>query len=237
MRYKLLICDDANATVKAIKKGIPYQLGAVSCCKPDERYILPVVREGSFDAVLLFSNRRYDDFTRLIGRLRQEQPTLSIFVGMYSHSLGAAGDFFKAGAELCFELPTSAKRIGETIHCFMKVKELPEVPAYAACYLRAEGLSHRTDGFIYLSMAVDICLHDPTALESMYEMVYTVIAERLNVQVKSVERLLRNIADSASADGLVAKLTGGETDSANAHDLISALCDNYAHQHYYLLRQ
>ena len=182
------------------------------------------------DGILIFSVKARKTI-ELIGLISRKYPDICIFVGVYSFHGNEEDDYIQAGADLCFYLPTSMRRIVRIVKSYAIFSKNSNIETSIPCFLWDKGLCSDTKGFLYLCKAIELCLSDSSCLSHMYEKVYGGVAEEFNVSMKSVERLVRLTVVNAVENGQASRIFKRNVEKMTVRSFIKEMCYLYCRKY------
>jgi hypothetical protein len=210
MRRSILSGDNIEGIGNALLKRLTALGFEVSHCSNTYPTLEAECERIRPDALIFFIYRETDEMYSFVERIVRSCPDTEIFVISYFRSPAVHRKLWEIGACHFVVMPAA---LGD-LSCYIYEVLIPKGDRLflteVISFVESKGMQRYTQGFLYLCLAIEVCLEKPELLGDITGGLYPYIAGKMDTSTANVERALRHFSFMASArnvefDGHAAK--------------------------------
>lgn len=230
MYRKLLVCDDSFFG-EQIRREVSNYKFTITLCRNTIDATEAELDKDNYDALLMFIEDDSEEHYAFIRRTIEKHPGIRVFAALYLDRDNIKRNLIEAGVKRYMVMPIVPLDV-----CVLLVKEFTpfddgELTIGAIeRFLLTKKFARHMPGFLFLCIAVESCLKDPSVLTDLDGALYPYISEIALTTPGYVKSAIKKTGDSARARGFTYYNYNGETSLSN-RELLAICADEFAERH------
>ena len=227
MGRSILTGDNIDGIGAALSKRLAALGFDVHCCGNSFPALAEECRDIAPDGLLFFLYRESDELYRFAEKMTREFPDTELFAISYFRSLSVKLKLRECGVNHFIVMPATLCELSCYIYEVLIPKDDRLFLTDVITFVEAKGMQRFTQGFLYLCLAIEVCIEKPEILSDITGSLYPYIAKKMNTTAANVERALRHFSDMAAARNVVFDDYSGKLPMKNSELIKSAAREFY----------
>ena len=227
MSKRILVGDIIDGEGKALAHRLSVFGLKTEYCSNNLMILEEKIVEQTPDGLVFYLTRDSEELYSFVKRMADRYPDMKIFAVAHSGTAVIEKKLKAMDINTLLLMPATENSICRSIMQSLVPQEeqifIPEIESF----LIAKGFSNLIIGFVYLCVAVELCICNPRIVRNMMSEFYPLIADKTNSTTQVVERSLRHLSYCSMKKGMRFDNYNGKYPVPN-RELIIVLSDEFA---------
>ena len=226
MSKSVLVGDTIAGEGKLLSNRLSWLGMDSEYCSNNLKMLEEKITEKSPDGIVFYLTRDSEELYSFVKRISEGYPDMKIYAITHSGTAVIERKLKSMQINTLTLMPATVSYLAYVImEDLVPLEEQLLIPEIIE-FLGKKGFSMIVNGFVYLCIAVELCICDPKLLDNMMDVFYPLIASKTNSTTQGVERSLRHLEYCAMMKGMRLSNYNGKYPIPNK-ELILVLSDEF----------